>query len=181
MKLWAKARKRTHDEVINHFGSQACLWAVKFTPKAALGKFPLNATADPEKGGKTHKQRFYYALAAKTGARRGEGIKDKARNRYKKRRSGSGFLRAGFLRPASELGAKVRSMPRPGGEADRSKGTKSRGGRQRAKSFNNAEGSGDIAYKPMQKAMGTVAKLEGNFAIRRLQKANNRFSAKQFH
>ena len=50
----------------------------------------------------------------------------------------------------------------------------------KAYSFNEVDGAGKVAYSPMNRAMEFVAMREHNWAINRLQKANNTFSAKAF-
>ena len=186
MRLYARVRRdKTEPEIINRAGGQACFQAMGKTPKAKLGKFPLNATANPEKGGKTYKQRIFYALAAKQGATK-PGVFDAANKLYKRRRSAKGAIAAGFFRPMRQLGFKSTRNPLKGGieatgTAGLSRGKKARSGRGRmeAKSINEVDGAFEVGGPAMEQAIPIVIADMQDWATRQLQKTNNRFSAKR--
>lgn len=182
MKAWRKAKRGvSHDDCINKFGSESCLRAISFTPKTRVNR--IN-TYDPSKGGKTKKQKLLFALASNAGIRKGSGgeqvMYPYVQRIFKKRKSSIGANKAGFLNPARDLGARVTSSPYAGKSASKSKGIKSARFRMKAYSFNEVDGAGKVAYAPMNRAMEFVAMREHNWAINRLQKANNTFSAKAF-
>ena len=180
MKTWMK-RKRTgsYHDCINNYAQKATLRAIRHTPKARLTGY-LGAPTDPKKGGKTKKQRFFYAKASKGGKRKGTGgnkvMLPAALKLWKRARSSTGAIKAGFIQPALDFGAKVRLRPFAGGSASRSKGQKSYSGNKvKAQSFNAVEASGDIAYRPMLKALSEIIKEEDDWATGRLKKANKSF------
>lgn len=182
MKAWRKAKRGvSHDDCINKFGSESCLRAIAFTPKARIGK--IN-TYDPAKGGKTKKQKLLFALASKAGIKKGSGgqqiMYPYVQKLFNKRKQSLGANKAGFIEPAKDLGAKVRTSSYAGGSASRSKGIKSKRFKMKAISYNEVDGAGIVAYEPMNRAMDFVAKREHSWAIKRLQKTNNTFSAKAF-
>ncbi len=198
MKAWRKAKRgASHDDVVNHFGGQACAWAIRFTPKARKSKH-LGDAAKPELLGGAlgerapgvkrsrptkMQQKMWHSLANKT-HKRGQGNYYEALRIYSKRRRSIGFIKAGFLKPAAKLDPRFRAGRGvellPGKSASRSFGTMAKRGNMRAKSFNNAAGSGEVAFLPMERAMAEVARREHEWAIRRLQKENNKFSARRF-
>lgn len=184
MNAWLKAsRGKSHADCVNHFGKWSLIGAIKKTPKAKLGKFPFNQTANPDKGGKTYKQKFYYAMAASMGAT-GEQVKPLAQKLYKRRRSSVGVMKAGFIKPLKAFGGYNKSRVFSGGTAAKSRGVKAKGKssfrKLEATSFNNVPGSGKIAYHPMQMAKREAAQRQHKWAIDRLQRANNKFSSKSF-
>jgi hypothetical protein len=181
MKAWTKATGKSRDDCINKFGAESCVKAMRFTPRAKVGK--IN-TFDPEKGGKTKKQKLLFALASKKGIRKGTGgeqvMYPYVRKEFNKRKKSIGANKAGFIKPAIQLGARLRANPFGGGSASRSKGIKSKSFKMKAISFNEVAGAGIVGYAPMNRAMMAAAAQEKAWAIRRLQKQNNKFSARQF-
>jgi len=176
-----KATGKSHDDCVNKFAYESCVKAISFTPKAKTGK--MN-TFNPEKGGKTKKQKLLFALASKKGIKKGSGgsqvMYPYVKKEFNKRKRSVGAVKAGFIKPAIELGAKLRIRPYAGGSASRSKGTKSKRYRMKALSVNVVDGAGKIGDKPMLRAMSFAIEKEHNWAIKRLQKRNNKFSAKSF-
>jgi len=184
MKAWMKAKRgASHDDCINKFGAESSVKAIAYTKKTSMGK--LN-TIDPAKGGRTYKQRVLYALAARAGIKKGAGgarvMTPHVEKMFSERKSSLGAIKAGFIKPAKQLGARLTKSPFAGGSASRSRGFKSRSFRMRASALNevNASGEDDIGRKPMERAMNFVVQREHTWAIKRLQKANNTFSAKRF-
>ena len=146
MKLYGRARRKTHNEVVSRVAQQANFRCVASEARggvrrAKLGMFPLNAAGDPQKGGKTFKNRFFYAERASHGVKKGAGgeiiMRPAAFKAYNKRRSGRGAMAAGFLVSARRLGLKKKGaksvQPRSGGSASKSTGAKAVG-RMRANS-----------------------------------------------
>lgn len=182
MRAWLKAKRRaSHDDCINKFGSESCFKAMQFTPKTPRGKITVY---NPNKGGKTYRQRLLYALAAKRGIKKGKGgekiMRPYVDKIYKSRLKGIGVVKAGFIKPATQLGKKMAINPYSGGSASKSRGQKSVRFKMKAKSFNEVPGAGSVGYKPMDRAMAFVVQKEHNWAIKRLQKANNHYSTKAY-
>tara|TARA_R100001129_G_scaffold182822_1_gene164014 strand:- start:772 stop:1362 length:591 start_codon:yes stop_codon:yes gene_type:complete len=179
MNTWLKAKRgASHDDCINKFGSESCFTAMRYTPKARVGK--INAY-DPKKGGRTFRQRLLFAMAAKNGITKGGGKMTNYVNKvFNSRKRSIGAVKAGFIRPAMDLGKPMRIKPYSGGSASKSRGYKSKRFKMKAISFNEVDGAGEVAYQPMNRAMAFTIQREHNWAIRRLQKANNAFSAKRY-
>jgi len=182
MKTWMKAKRgASHDDCINKFGAESSVKAISYTKKTSMGK--LN-TIDPAKGGKTKKQQVLFALASRDGVRRGTGgakiMYPHVQKMFSRRKSSLGAIKAGFINPAKHLGARLKSAPFAGGSASRSKGRKSRGSKMLASARNEVNASGTYGATPMERAMAFVVQREHAWAIKRLQKANNKFSAKRF-
>jgi hypothetical protein len=193
MKQYAKVKRQmSHDEICNHFGRQACLWAVKYTPKARKSGF-LGEAARPKLKGVTAKRlratgraSFFHALVSRPLDKykaypRGQGNYNQALKIFNDRRRSIGANAAGFLKPAQQLGKTLRTRKAvliPGASASRSYGKKSQGGQMAAVAFNNVEGSGDVAYEPMVRAMNEVSRRELEYANRQIQKVNEQFMVK---
>ena len=187
MNKYAKVKRQMdHDEICNHFGRQACLWAVKYTPKARKSGF-LGEAARPKLKGVSAKRlratgraSFFHALVSDTNPR-GRGNYNKALETFNKRRRSIGANAAGFLKPAQQLGKTLKTRKAvliPGASASRSYGKKSKGGEMAAVAHNNVEGSGDVAYEPMARAMNEVSRRELEYANRQIQKTNDAFMVK---
>lgn len=193
MKQYAKVKRQmSHDEICNHFGRQACLWAVKYTPKARKSGL-LGEAARPKLKGVTAKRlratgraSFFHALVSRPLDKykaypRGQGNYNQALKIFNDRRRSIGANAAGFLKPAQQLGKTLRTRKAvliPGASASRSYGKKSQGGQMAAVAFNNVEGSGDVAYEPMVRAMNEVSRRELEYANRQIQKVNKQFMVK---
>ena len=193
MKQYAKVKRQmSHDEICNHFGRQACLWAVKYTPKARKSGL-LGEAARPKLKGVTAKRlratgraSFFHALVSRPLDKykaypRGQGNYNQALKIFNDRRRSIGANAAGFLKPAQQLGKTLRTRKAvliPGASASRSYGKKSQGGQMAAVAFNNVEGSGDVAYEPMVRAMNEVSRRELEYANRQIQKVNEQFMVK---
>ena len=203
MKTWMKAKRgASHDDCINKFGGESCIYATKFTPKAkktgAMGAGAKPKAPSGSGSGQPRKRRrrnthvsMFHALATgyrksaqgwvkHRGVHRGEGNYDEALRIYNSKRRSVGAIAAGFLKPAKHLGVKVKSTPFAGGSASKSKGKKSTRSKMLASAKNEVPASGVYAEAPMIKAMDFVVKREHAWAIKRLQKANNKFSARSF-
>ena len=182
MKTWMKAKRgASHDDCINKFGAESSVKAISYTKKTSMGK--LN-TIDPAKGGKTKKQKVLFALAGKAGIKKGKGgakiMYPHVQKMFSRRKSSLGSIKAGFINPAKHLGARLKSSPFAGGSASKSKGRKSTGSKMLATAKNEVNASGVYGDTPMERAMNFVVKREHAWAIKRLQKANNKFSARSF-
>ena len=203
LESYRKARGKTHQEVINRVAQQCNFRCVRPQTKggvkrAKLGKFPLNATSDPLRGGKTKKQRFFYAQAAKRGAKKGKpapfkvtgniagGAGDRHLTRAaislrNRRRAAKGAMAAGFLVSARKLGLRKRgpkgAQPEAGKSASRSTGDRSTG-RLQAESINAVEGSFEVGKPAMDRAIAATIVDMQQFATKLLQDTNNRFHAK---
>jgi len=182
-KQWLKAKRwASHDDCINNFAKKACLRAMKLTPKTPPGKFSPH---NPELKRNTRQKRLFYALAAGAGIKKGSGgeevLKPAAIGIYKKRKKSAGAIKAGFIECIKDLGFKnMRARTFAGGSASRSHGKQSKRHKLRATAFNNVAASADIAWQPMERAKREVIQKEHDWAIKRLQRANNTFSARKF-
>tara|TARA_R100001129_G_C5319741_1_gene247301 strand:+ start:182 stop:820 length:639 start_codon:yes stop_codon:yes gene_type:complete len=188
MNKYAKVKRQMdHDEICNHFGRQACLWAVKYTPKASVRDGYLAVRSRPKLKGVSAKRlratgraSFFHALVSDTNPR-GRGNYNKALETFNKRRRSIGSNAAGFLKPAQQLGKTLKTRKAvliPGASASRSYGKKSKGGQMAAVAHNNVKGSGDVAYEPMARAMNEVSRRELDYANRQIEKTNKAFMVK---
>lgn len=201
-------RNKTHREIINHFGGQACLWAVKFSPKARKSKALSDKnkpkkpnptpTRTPRKGRRSLKQKedvnLFHRLATgyrrtlggwakHRGVHKGEGNYNEALRIYNSKRRSIGAIKAGFLKPAAMLGQKVRNRSvklESGKSAARSWGKKSSLKQLKAEAFNNVAGSGAVGKKPMSSAMSEVIRREMEYVRKKMQAEDNKFSAKKY-
>ena len=182
-KQWLKAKRwASLDDCINNFAKKACLRAMKLTPKTPPSKFSPH---NPELKRNTRQKRLFYALAANAGIKKGSGgeevLKPAAIGIYKKRKKSAGAIKAGFIECIKDLGFKnMRARTFAGGSASKSKGNLSKKHKLKARAFNNVAASGGVAYQPMERAKRDVIQSEHDWAIKRLQRANNTFSARKF-
>lgn len=156
--------------------------AMKLTPKTTKGKISPH---NPELKRNTYKKRLFYAVCAGAGIKKGSGgeevMKPAAISIYKRRVKSAGAIKAGFIECIKDLGFKnMRARTFAGGSASKSRGKLSKRHKLEARAFNNVAGAGKIAYQPMEQAKRHVVQTENDWAIRRLQKVNNTFSAKKF-
>lgn len=187
MNKWYKAtRTASHDDVINHFGGSACLFAIKHTPKARKSKYLGNAAMPVLGASKKNKYKtIYHKLATKRGAKKGRGNYNSALKDYNSGRRAIGAFKAGFFKPARELGKQPRNKGgaslEHGKSASKSYGQKSISGQMRAIAYNAVEGTGDNqdVQAAMVKAMDDVSRTQLNWANNRLRKANQKFAVKQ--
>ena len=167
-KNWMKAKRwASHDDCINNFAKKACLKAMKLTPKTPPGKFSPH---NPELKRNTRAKRLFYAIAAGAGIKKGTGgeevLKPAAISIYKRRVKSAGAIKAGFIECIKDLGFKnMRARTCAGGSASKSRGTLS---------------SRTDARQPMESATRDVIQKEHDWAIKRLQRANNSFSSRKF-
>tara|TARA_S200002703_G_scaffold110832_1_gene96410 strand:- start:1146 stop:1799 length:654 start_codon:yes stop_codon:yes gene_type:complete len=185
-------RDMSHDEVCNHFARQACLWAVKYTPRARKSGFLGEAARPKLKGVSEARKRatgrasFFHALVSRkhgdhAAHPRGQGNYNQALKIFNDRRRAIGAMAAGFLKPAQQLGKVLRTKKAkliPGASASRSYGTLSKGGQMRAVAHNNVDGSGEVCYEPMLRAMAEVSRREMDYANRQIEKINKQFMVK---
>tara|TARA_R110002051_G_scaffold308000_1_gene379328 strand:- start:2493 stop:3086 length:594 start_codon:yes stop_codon:yes gene_type:complete len=182
-KQWLKAKRwASHDDCINNFAKKACLKAMKLTPKSTKGKFSPH---NPELKRNTRKKRLFYAIAAGAGIKKGSGgeevMKPAAISIYKRRVKSAGAIKAGFIECIKDLGFKnMRARTFAGGSASKSRGKLSKTHKLEARAFNNVSASGSVAYQPMEQAKRHVIQSEHEWAVKRLQRANNSFSSRKF-
>ena len=182
-KQWLQAKRwASHDDCINNFAKKACLQAMKLTKKTTKGKFSPH---NPELKRNTRENRLFYAIAAGAGIKKGTGgeevLKPAAISIYKRRVKSAGAIKAGFIECIKDLGFKnMRARTFAGGSASKSRGKLSRKHKLLATAFNNVAASGDIARQPMEQAKRHVIQKEHDWAVKRLQRANNSFSSRKF-
>jgi hypothetical protein len=201
-------RNMTHREIINHYGGQACLWAVKFTPKARKSKAlsdknkPKKPSPTPTRSPAKRRRRIkrkedvnlFHRLATgyrrtpggwvkHRGVHKGEGNYNEALRIYNSKRRSIGAVKAGFLKPAAMLGQKVRNRSvklYSSDSAAKSWGKKSSLKQLKAEAFNNVAGSGVVSERPMSRGMSEVIRREMEYVHRKMQATDNKFSAKKF-
>lgn len=184
IRRYMRARNKTEAEVITRLGLKSCWRAVTLTQKASLTKPPLSKTYDPEKGGRTPKQRAFYKIMAARGHKRGQGIKAAAKKEYGRRRSAKGAMAAGFFNAIRDLGGKPRSRgikERSGGTVAKSFGRKAYPnafGKTKALAVNKVEGSGVVAKPAMDRAIRAQL-VDMDEHVRKLQQTDNKFSARK--
>ena len=190
MQKYGAARGKTHVEVVNRAAAQANFRCAApeargGVPRAKLGKFPLNAAADPSKGGNSFKNRFYFAEQSSLGVKKGAGgdvvLRPKAYASFKKRRAAKGAIAAGFLESARKLGLKKQGAAslrrKPGGSASKSAGTKATT-RLKAVSVNAVEGSYEVGKRVMDRAILATIRDMDEFANKLLQEINDKFQGR---
>ena len=186
MNKWYKAtRTASHDDVINHFGGSACLFAIKYTPKARKSKY-LGEAARPTLGAskKNKYKTIYHKIATKKGNPKGRGNYNAAVKKYNSGRRAIGAFKAGFFKPARELGKQPRNKGGAtleyGKSASKSFGKKSISGQMRAIAHNAVEGTGDNTdvQKAIVKAMDDVSRTQLKWATDKLKRANQKFAVK---
>lgn len=183
---YGAARRKTHAEVVTRMGAQANFRFARSearggVKRAKLSKHPLGAAADPRKGGKTYKGRFYYAEQASLGVKKGAGgqivMRPKTLESYTRRRKSRGAIAAGGLVSARKMGLRKRGakslQPKPGGSASKSVGTRAKG-ELRAISINRVNGSYEVGRSAMDRAIKDTIRDAGEF-LDRLQKTNDEF------
>ena len=186
---YGRARGMAHVDVINRAASQAnfrCAASEKAggVPRAKLGKHPLNATADPRKGGNSYKNKFYYAEQASLGVKKGAGgtvtMRPAAYKSYAERRRAKGAMAAAFLVSARKLGLKKRGaksvQPRSGSKSNKSVGIKARR-QMKAVSINVIDGSYEVGRPVMDRAIRRTIRDMDQFANKLLQDTNNKFQS----
>ena len=182
-KQWLKAKRwASHDDCINNFAKKSCLRAMKLTKRTTINKYHKH---DPRRRRNTYKKRLFYAVCAGAGIKKGSGgeevMKPAAISIYKRRVKSAGAIKAGFIECIKDLGFKnMRARTFAGGSASKSKGKLSKAHNLKASAFNNVSASGKVARQPMEQAKRHVIQTENDWAIKRLQRANNKFSARKF-
>lgn len=190
LRLYGRVRKMAHVDVVNRFAMRVNFRLVnKDTDggvrRAKLGMFPLNAAADPEKQKKNFKGRFFYANAAALGVKKGSGgtvrMRPAAKRLWSKRRSAKGAMAAGFLVSARKLGLKKKGAKSvqavPNGSASKSVGKIAKGRKRiAAESVNAVEGSYEVGKRTMDKAIDYVIDDQRTWALKEIQKANDKAS-----
>lgn len=191
LRRYMRARGKTHREVVERWAQQANLRMASSESRggvrrAKLSMHPMGASADPEKGGKTYKGRFYYAEQASLGVKKGAGgnivMRPAAKRSWAKRRSARGAMAAGFLTSGRKHGLRKRgtkaTRARAGGSAARSTGQmRGRGRKPHAISINAVAGSYEVGRRTMARAIDHVVRDADDFARKLLQKTNDRAMA----
>lgn len=113
LRQYEEATGKGAAEIVNKKGKDACFKAAKHTEKMKAPKLtPFNPSVkkwkDADKGGNRYSNRLHYASAAKKGATKGAGIKQKAEKEQAKRKSAAGYSKAIWFRIARDFGAALR-------------------------------------------------------------------------
>jgi|DEB0MinimDraft_6_1074348.scaffolds.fasta_scaffold144112_2 hypothetical protein len=173
LRLYQKATNKSAADVLNRFTRNVLMWSIRFTPKTPLPK--IRKEADPVKGEK----RWLWKLAARDGWKKGDGIGKEVERRYNRRRESNGFIAAGFVKALRVFGGRSRAGKfREGGAAAGGTGRRARDSRLVAEFTNVADGAGEVAYGPLNKAMNHISEDMKNHAYERMQKDANKYSAR---
>lgn len=175
LELYARATGKDMSDVLNHAAGNVALRAIGKTKKAMPSRMRTTATYDPDRRPSTYKSRFHYALSAKQNRPTDAGS---VRRFFRRRRSSSGYNKAGFIQPARDFGKRTRLRPFPGGDAARGRGKKSRPSTHVAVIDNFADGADEVGREGVNAAMPFVVNDMVSFAVRRMQKTANRFSGR---
>jgi len=171
LRLYQKATNKSAADVLNRFTRNVLMWSIRFTPKTTLAK--IRKEADPQRS------KLLWKLASRDGFRKGEGIGEEVERRYNDRRKSKGFIAAGFVKALRVFGGNSRAGGfREGGEAAGGTGRRARDSRLVAEFTNVADGAGDVAYGPLNKAVNHVSEDMKNHAYDEMQKDAKKFSAR---
>lgn len=177
------------EDIINKRAVNLGFHAGRFTPRAKLGKWPLNRTAKPGVKRKRWNDRnnLFYRIANKAGTQRGKGIEEAALAIYNRRRSAKGAIAWGFIKPAKELALKTRQRPssaRTGGHFRKygagsvaaSKGYAGNRRNKAARILNNVDGAWEKGYAAMTKAWRADSADMQVYINRKLSETAKRYS-----
>ena len=171
LRLYQKATNKSAADVLNRFARNVLMWSIRFTPKTTLAK--IRKEADPKRS------KLLWKLASRDGFRKGEGIGEEVERRYNDRRKSKGFIAAGFVKALRVFGGRSRAGGfREDGEAAGGTGRRARDSRLVAEFTNVADGAGDVAYGPLNKAVNHVSEDMKNHAYDEMQKDAKKFSAR---
>jgi len=171
MRFYQKATNKSAADVLNRFTRNVLMWSIRFTPKTKLPK--IRKEADPERSG------LLWALASRDGFRKGEGIGKEVERRYNYRRSSNGFIAAGFVKALRVFGGRSKAGKfREGGEAAGGTGRRARDTRLIAEFTNVADGAGEVAYGPLNRAMSHVSEDMTKYAYEKMQRDAKKYSAR---
>lgn len=174
LREYQKATQKDAALILNKFGADVALHAIRMTPKAST---TAKGTGKYNPAKKGYEARLYYAKgahAAPVGER-----KKAAEKSYNRARSSVGFMRAGWINAAKNLGKQVRGRPFPGGAADKGYGLKAKASRLIASIFNFADGADIMGAEALQKAVKVVAARELAYAKRKLQQTATKYSGRK--
>jgi hypothetical protein len=125
LRFYGEALRKDGVDVVNRAAGNAAYEAARNMPKASIAE--INKYNPDRKRGKTEKTRLMFALEAKNGKKKGEGIGKAATRRFKKRKSSRMFFKAIWIKMAKDIrGGRAGKAPHPGGAAAKSKGKKAK-------------------------------------------------------
>lgn len=173
LRLYRKATNKSAADVLNRFTRNVLMWSIRFTPRATLPK--INREVDPVKG----KERILWKLAALDGWKKGDGIGEEVERRFNRRRASNGFIAAGFVKALRVFGGRSRAGKfREDGAAAGGTGRRARDSRLIAEFTNVADGAGEVAYGPLNKAVNHVSEDMKNHAYDKMQEDAKKYSAR---
>jgi hypothetical protein len=177
---YQKASGKTFAEVINKKAKDVALRSVQFTPKARLNKIRKY-----EPNGRSYARKLLHARATQGTrlgkAKKGEGNKPLAEKLYKSRLQSRGYIAAGWIKAARELGA-----PPSRGVAKLQKGGRAnKGGAKPANPsklfcdiLNMSIGAETVGLEPLQRALDFVKKDMQQYIDRKLAPVAKKYSAR---
>lgn len=191
--LYGRARNLAHQDVITSFAKDFNFYMSdkrkgRGVPRAKINKWPLNKTADPERGGKTKKQRIWFVKMSEKGVKKGSGgervMGPAAVEAYNRAGSAKGAMAAGFLVSARELGLKKKGdrglvIDRKIGKTVLQSLGKKAGAQLHAYAVNAVLGSGEVAPPIARRAWDAVVKEKTEFALKRLEKAADKLKGRR--
>lgn len=177
---YQKASGKEFPQVINDKAKDVAFRAIQFTPKARLNKLKKW-----EPGGTSYAGKLLHARATmgtRLGkAKKGEGNKPLAQKLYASRLNSRGYIAAGWLKAAQDLGGKSRSRLvklKPGGRASKGGAKKATLNRLYADIFNVADGADIVGKDALVRAVDFVAKDMQVYIDRKLSPIAKKHSAR---
>lgn len=190
IRAYAKESKKDFSAVLNHAGAKVAVRAIRETPKAKT-RWPLRASDDPTRRIKRlqnytklakNSQKLFFWLAKRKGLK-GSAAERYAHREWAKRRQGIAEGKAGWIKPALAMGAKLSLRVHSKSKtAAKSIGKRSTPSTLKARLQNMAEaagtpGAGGIA--PVQRAIDYAAADMMRYANRKHRERARRYSGRR--
>lgn len=173
LKQYQQATGKDMADVLNRAGANIAMRALSFTPQAKPSQIDRYS---PDRSALMH------ALATKGTkhgkAKKGEGNKALAWKIYNSRKRGRGYIRAGWVEAAKDMGAKPRMKVKPGGRAAKGYGRKASRIKLQGDIYNFSEGAELVGLNPLKRAIVFVAADMKTYADKKLAKTARRFSGR---
>ena len=180
LKQYQQASNKTFSEVINKKAKDVALRSVQFTPKARLNKIRKY-----EPNGRSYARKILHARATmgtRLGkAKKGEGNKPLAEKLYKSRLQSRGYIAAGWIKAARDLGApppRGIAKLQKGGRANKGKAIKATPAKLFCDIFNMSIGAETVGLEPLKRALDFVRKDMQKYIDRKMAPVAKKYSAR---
>lgn len=180
LKQYQKVSNKTFVRVINDKAKDVALRSVQFTPKARKNKITKY-----EPNGRRYPRKLLHARATQGTrlgkAKKGEGNKALAEKLYKSRLQSRGYIAAGWIKAARELGApppRGVAQLQPGGRAAKGTALKATDLKLFCDIFNMALGAETVGLEPLQRAIRFVTADMQKYIDRKLAPVAKRYSSR---